>query len=97
MCWKDSAGLECVDCNRSVVGFDNGPFAAGDHMVQKPPYWTANCALGDIKQRKLKFSCFVLDVPVRNLISSMAVFVPCDHQQQRAHSVVKLQPDRDKE
>ena len=63
----------------------NGPFAAGDHIVQKPPHWRANCALGHIKQRKFKFGCFVLDVPVRNLLSSMAVFVPCDHQLQRAH------------
>ena len=62
-----------------------GPFAAGDHMVQKPPYWRANCALGHLKQRKFKLSCFVLDIPVRNLLTSIAVFVPCDRQLQRAH------------
>ena len=28
---------------------------------------------------------FVLDVPVRSLLSSMANFVPCDRQLQRAH------------
>ena len=28
---------------------------------------------------------FVLDVPVRSLLSSMADFVPCDRQMQRAH------------
>ena len=32
---------------------------------------------------------FVLDVPVRSLLSSMADFVPCDRQLQRAHSRVK--------
>ena len=42
-----------------------GPFAAGDHLVQKPPYWRANCTLGHLKQIKFKLSCFVLDVPVR--------------------------------
>ena len=66
-----------------------GAFAAGDHMVQKPPYWRANCALGNIKRRKFKFNCFVLGVPVRNLLSSMAVFVPCDHQMQRAHNLLQ--------
>ena len=30
------------------------PFAAGDHMVQKPPNWRANCALGHLKQSNLK-------------------------------------------
>ena len=68
-----------------MEGFWNGPFVAGDHMVQKPPYWRANCAPGHIKQRKFKFSRVVLDVRVRNLLSSMAVFVPCDHQLQKAH------------
>ena len=53
---------------------NNRLFAADDHMVQKPPYWGANWALGHIKQRKFKFSCFVLDVPVHNLLSSMVVF-----------------------
>ena len=50
-----------------------------DHMVQKLPYWNANCQLGHLKQRKFRLTSFVLDVPVRNLRSSMAVFVPCDH------------------
>ena len=50
-----------------------------DHMVQKLPYWNANCPLGHLKQGKFRLNCFVLDVPVRNLRSSMAVFVPCDH------------------
>ena len=61
----------------------NGLFAADDHMEQKLPYWRADCTLGHIKQRK--FCCSVLDVPVPNLLSSMAVFEPCDHQLQRVH------------
>ena len=39
-------------------------------------------ALWDI----FKLSCFVLDVPVRNLLSNMAIFVPCDRQLQMVHS-----------
>ena len=61
----------------------NGPFAAGDHMVQKRPYWRANWALGHLRQSSKIF--FVLYAPVCNLLSSMAVFVPCDRQLQRAH------------
>ena len=60
--------------------YTNRPFAACDHMVQKPPYWNANCPLGYLKQRKFRLTCFVLYVPVRNLRSSMAVFVPCDYK-----------------
>ena len=56
-----------------------GPLQVSDHMVQKRPYWDANCPLGHLKQRKFKLSCFVEDVPVRNLRSSMAIFVPCGH------------------
>ena len=26
-------------------GFDNGPFATNDHMVQNPPYWRAGSLL----------------------------------------------------
>ena len=32
-------------------------------------------------------SCPVLDVRLRNLLFSLAAFVPCDHQLQRAHYV----------
>ena len=65
-----------------------GPFAGYDHMVQKPPYWAANCELGHLKhskQRMSDLSRFVLDVPVRSLRLSMADFVPCDRILQRAH------------
>ena len=54
------------------------PFAVYDHMVQKPPCWRANYPLGHPKQNNIKLSCFVLDVPVGSLLSSMAVFVPRD-------------------
>ena len=55
----------------------NRPFAVSDHMVQKPPCWRANYPLGHPKQKNIKLSCFVLDVPVGSLLSSMAVFAPC--------------------
>ena len=61
----------------------NRPFAVYHHMVQKPPCWRANYPLGHPKQVKL--SCFVLDVPVGSLLSSEAVFVPCDRKLQRAY------------
>ena len=63
----------------------NRPFAVYDHMVQKPPCWKANYPLGHPKQKNIKLSCFVLDVPVGSLLSSMVVFVPCDRQLQRAY------------
>ena len=31
----------------------SGPFPASDHMVQEPPGWRANCALGHLKQSSL--------------------------------------------
>ena len=65
--------------------FVNGPFAGYDHMVQNPPCWDANCALGNPKQSDLNNSFFVLDVPMRSLRSSMADFVPCDRILQRAY------------
>ena len=64
----------------------NRPFAVYDHMVQKPPSWRANYPLGHPKQKNIKLSCFVLDVPVDSLLSSMAVFLPCDRKLQRAYS-----------
>ena len=70
--------LRACDCKR--------PFAVYDHMVQKPPCWRANYPLGHPKQKNIKLSCFVLDVPVGSLLSSMAVFVPCDRKLQRAYS-----------
>ena len=67
-----------------------GPFAADSHMVQNPPCWRASYALGhpkqsDFIQSNLNFRCFVLDVPVRNVLSSMLDVVPCDRQLQKAH------------
>ena len=49
-----------------------------------------NCALGHLKQRKFKLRCSVLDVPVRNLLSSRAIFVPCDRQLQSAYSTISI-------
>ena len=41
--------------------------------------------LEHLKHRKFKLSCFVFDVPVRDLLSSMTIFVPCDPQLQMVH------------
>ena len=52
----------------------NGTFEAGDHIVQKPPYWSPNWGLGYLKNHlNLNFLKFVLDVPVRNLLFSIYV------------------------
>ena len=56
-----------------------GPLQDSDHMVQKSPYWNANCPLEHIKQRKFRLTCFLLDVPARNLRYNMAIFVSRDH------------------
>ena len=40
-------------CEDDLLLSFNGSFAAGDHMVQKPPFWRANCALGRLKQSNL--------------------------------------------
>ena len=63
----------------------NRPFAVYDPMVQKPPCWRANYPLEHPKQNNIKLSCIVLDVPVGSLLSSMAVFVPCDRKLQSAY------------
>ena len=68
----------------------NRPFAVADHMVQKPPCWRANYPLGHPKQKNIKLSCFVFDAPVGSLLSSMAVFVPCNRKLQRAYCVLKF-------
>ena len=70
----------------------NRPFAVYEHMVQKPPCWRANRPLGHSKQKNIKLSCFVLDVPVGSWFSSMAVFVPLDRKLQRAYSLVPSPP-----
>jgi len=57
-------------------------------MVQKPPCWRANRSLGYPKQSNFTKYSFVLDIPVGGLLSSMAVFVPCDLKLQRAYWLV---------
>ena len=55
----------------------NRPVAASHSRGTKPPCWRAKVALGEHKKRKLPFKklClpFVCLVPVRLLLSSMAV------------------------
>ena len=77
--------IRCRSTAQCLVVY-NRPFAVYDHMVQNPPCWRANRPLGHPKQKNIKLSCFVLDVPVGGLLSSMADFVPCDRKLQRAHS-----------
>ena len=71
----------------------NGPFAANGHMIQNPPCWRTSYAL-DIQNKEnsrlCRLSRLVLDVTVRNLLSSMADSVPCDHWLQRAHYAFEM-------
>ena len=62
-----------------------GPLQDGDHMVQNPPYWDANCPLGHLQRRKFRLASFVLYVPVRNLRPSMADLYHVITILQRAH------------
>ena len=57
-----------------------------------PPYWDANCPLGHLKQRKLRLTSFVLDVPVGNLRPSMADLYHVITILQRAHWFKVLAP-----
>ena len=68
----------------------NRLFAVYDHMVQKPPCWRANYPLEHPKQKNIKLSCFAFDAPVGSLLSSNAVFVPCDRKLQRAYCGLKF-------
>ena len=34
------------------IGEQMGPLQVSDHMVQKPPYWNANCALGHLNKAR---------------------------------------------
>lgn len=58
--------------------------AVGPLQLVIPPYWRANCALEHLKQSN-QIKKFVLYGLVRNFLSSVAIFVPCDRQVQRAH------------
>ena len=51
----------------------NGPFAAEQSGGTKSPYWRANDALGHVKQSHQIWIFFVEHVPVRHLLSSMAI------------------------
>ena len=49
------------------------------HAGEQTTHWDIQ------KQKNIKLSCFVLDVSVGSLLSSMAGFVPCDRKLQRAY------------
>ena len=96
-----TSNIFLFDCRNTDLAYDtilweennqyviNRPFAVYDHMVQNPPCWRANRPLGHPKQKNIKLTCFVLDVPVGGLLSSMADFVPCDRKLQRAHCQIR--------
>ena len=62
-----------------------GPLQDSDHMVQIRHTGDANCPLGRLKQRKVRLTSFLLDVPVRNLRPSMADLYHVITILQRAH------------
>ena len=41
---KPHAGIQII------IVVPMGPLHVSDHMVQKPPYWNANCALGPLNK-----------------------------------------------
>ena len=55
-----------------------GLLQLSNHVIQKSPYWRANDALGHVKEIHQIWILFVEHVPVRHLLSSMAIFVPRD-------------------
>ena len=63
----------------------DGSFAAERSRGTKSPNWRANGALGHVKQRKFKFGGFVKHVPVRHLLSSLAILYHVIAKLQRAH------------
>ena len=65
----------------------NGPFAAERSRGTKSPNWRANDALGHVKQGKFKFGGFVQYMPVRHLLSSLAILYYVIAQLQGVHSL----------
>ena len=63
----------------------NGPFAAEQSRGTKSPYWRANDALGHVKESHQIWIFFVQHVPVRHLLSSMAILYHVIAQLQKAH------------
>ena len=55
-----------------------GLLQLSNHVVQKSWYWRANDALGHVKESRQVWIFFVQHVPVRHLLSSVAIFVPRD-------------------
>ena len=59
--------------------YGNRPFAASQSRGTKPPYWRANVALGQDKQRKLPFKimyAFCLSCPSATFALQYGGFVP---------------------
>ena len=72
----------------------NGPFAAAERSRgTKSPNWRANDALGHVKKRKFKFGGIVKYVPVRHLLSSLAI-VPRDRSAAAKGPLVQLARSR---
>ena len=66
-----------------------GPIAAGDHMVQKPPYWRGNCTQQHLKQSNLtgnlNFLCF--RCPSAQFSLQYGLFLPRGRQLQRPYCI----------
>ena len=67
--------------NRRIQG--NRPFARPGHVVKKIRSTGEQIAQWDFQN---KGRCIVLEVPLRNLLTSIFNFVPCDRFVQRAYT-----------
>ena len=67
----------------------NGPFAVEQSRGTKSPHWRANDALGHVKESHQIWIFFVQHVPVRHLLSSMAILYHVIAQLQKTHSSIK--------
>ena len=63
----------------------NGPFEAEQSRGTKSPYWRLNDALGHVKESHKIWIFFVQHVPVRHLLSSMAILYHVIAQLLKAH------------
>ena len=67
-----------IKTTHTCMQTNNRPFARSGQMVQNHTSWWASCAVELPKQRQVQ-------VPLRNLLTSMCDFVPCDRIVQRAY------------
>ena len=72
--------------------YSNRPFARCGHMVQNHTYAGDQVAQWDFQNNATRSSppghAFALEVPLRNLLTSMCDYVPCDRIVQRVYNPV---------